>query len=77
MSRWTHSICVPCWNARNPGSGSGGGEVKRKTCECPIYCKYCGSRLRRDWIGHFCPTKNCQWQHGVKGCEPSGEGEKR
>lgn len=19
MSRWTHSICVPCWNKREPG----------------------------------------------------------
>jgi hypothetical protein len=42
--------------------------VPRKKCDCPLYCKYCGAKLRRDSIGHYCPTKNCQWQHGVKGC---------
>ena len=35
---------------------------------CPLYCRYCGARLRRDAVGHYCPTRNCQWQYGVKGC---------
>lgn len=39
-------------------------------CACPIYCKYCGDKLRRDSIGHYCPTHNCQWEHGVKDCVP-------
>ena len=30
-----------------------------------VRCKYCGAKLRSDWIGQFCPTKNCQWQHGI------------
>lgn len=42
---------------------------KRKTsCECPVNCKYCGAARRRDTVGHYCPTKNCQWEHGYKGC---------
>ena len=28
-------------------------------------CKYCGERLRRDPVGQYCPTKNCQWHHGL------------
>lgn len=28
-------------------------------------CKYCGARLRRDYIGQHCPTRNCQWEHGL------------
>ena len=35
---------------------------------CPIYCKYCGAKLKRDNVGHYCPTRNCQWQYGVSGC---------
>lgn len=27
-------------------------------------CKYCGAILRRDAVGLYCPTKNCQWQYG-------------
>jgi hypothetical protein len=30
-----------------------------------IYCKYCGARLKKDYIGRYCPTENCQWQHGL------------
>ena len=37
-------------------------------CGCPIYCRYCGAKLRRDHVGHYCPTKNCQWQFGVANC---------
>lgn len=29
------------------------------------YCKYCCARLGRDWLGQWCPTKNCQWHHGL------------
>jgi hypothetical protein len=29
------------------------------------FCKYCGAELARDSIGLRCPTKNCQWEHGV------------
>ena len=28
-------------------------------------CKYCGAKLRRDHVGQYCPTENCQWQHGL------------
>jgi hypothetical protein len=34
-------------------------------------CKYCGARLRRDHIGQYCPTRNCQWQHGLPESEDS------
>ena len=37
-------------------------------CSCPVYCRYCGAKRRRDHVGHYCPTKNCQWEHGYKGC---------
>ncbi|MFA5187647.1 MAG: hypothetical protein WC551_14295 [Patescibacteria group bacterium] len=29
------------------------------------HCKYCGARLRRDYVGQYCPTVNCQWHHGL------------
>ena len=28
-------------------------------------CKYCGEILKRDAVGLYCPTKNCQWHHGA------------
>lgn len=37
-------------------------------CDCPVYCKYCGAKRRRDSVGHYCPTKNCQWHHGYSNC---------
>ena len=37
-------------------------------CNCLVYCKYCGRRRSRDSAGHYCKTKNCQQQHGYKGC---------
>lgn len=40
----------------------------RFKCPCPLYCKYCGARRRADQCGHYCPTKNCDWQHGYKMC---------
>lgn len=39
-----------------------------KKCGCPIYCKYCGAKLKKDYVGHYCPTHNCDWQHGVRHC---------
>ena len=24
------------------------------------HCKYCGAKLRLDFVGHYCPTKNCE-----------------
>jgi len=39
-----------------------------KKCSCPIYCKYCGAKLKKDIVGHYCPTENCQWHHGVDDC---------
>lgn len=37
-------------------------------CPCPLHCKYCGGRRGRDNIGHYCKTRNCQWQHGYWIC---------
>jgi hypothetical protein len=49
--------------------------MPRKKCGCPLYCKYCGAKLRKDVVGHYCPSKNCQWSHGAKGCYvPSKKG---
>lgn len=28
-------------------------------------CLYCGAVLKRDMVGLKCPTRNCQWEHGV------------
>ena len=36
-----------------------------------IYCKYCGAKLRKDHVGQYCPTKNCQWQYGVPAEKPT------
>lgn len=44
-----------------------GGKIK-PACQCPMRCKYCGARRRRDQVGHYCPTANCDWQHGYRGC---------
>ena len=35
---------------------------------CPIYCIYCGAKRRRDIVGHYCPSLNCQWQYGFSTC---------
>lgn len=37
----------------------------RSRGEPPIYCKYCGAKLRRDDVGPKCPSRNCQWEHGL------------
>ncbi len=31
-------------------------KLKRLKCKCPIHCKYCGARRRRDSVGHYCPS---------------------
>jgi hypothetical protein len=41
---------------------------KRRTCSCPIYCRYCGRKRSRDHVGHYCKTPNCQWQYGYSTC---------
>ena len=37
-------------------------------CQCPARCKYCGAKRKLDVVGHYCPTVNCDWQHGYRGC---------
>jgi hypothetical protein len=41
---------------------------KPKRCDCPVYCRYCGRKRSRDAVGHYCKTRNCQWEHGYKSC---------
>lgn len=41
---------------------------RKARCPCPLYCKYCGARRRRDATGHYCPTRNCQWSTGYYCC---------
>jgi hypothetical protein len=40
----------------------------KKKCDCPIYCRYCGAKLMKDHVGHYCPTPNCQNQYGADNC---------
>jgi hypothetical protein len=40
----------------------------KKKCDCPIYCIYCGAKLKKDCVGHYCPSTNCQWSFGVDNC---------
>jgi hypothetical protein len=37
-----------------------------------LTCRFCGARLKLDSVGHYCPTKNCQYQFGVKECPVQG-----
>lgn len=39
-----------------------------RKCNCPIYCKYCARHRSKDSTGHYCKTRNCQWQHGYPNC---------
>jgi hypothetical protein len=55
-------------------SSSQSSEAPR--CNCPLYCKYCGAKLRRDPVGHYCPTRNCQWQHGANNCQAGLKGKR-
>jgi hypothetical protein len=43
-------------------------ERKCQSCDCPLYCMFDGARLRRDYVGHYCPTDNCQWRYGIDNC---------
>lgn len=40
----------------------------RPKCPCPANCKYCGARRKKDIFGHYCGTRNCQWQFGFNTC---------
>jgi len=40
----------------------------KKKCDCPIYCRFCGVRLKKDHVGHYCPSENCSWSFGVDEC---------
>ena len=56
------------------GKGEGRGMSRYKTPagnDPRIYCKYGGAKLRRDSCGQYCPTRNCQWQHGLPYAEDS------
>lgn len=39
-----------------------------KKCSCPLNCLKCGRSRSRDQVGHYCKTKNCQYQHGYPDC---------
>lgn len=51
--------------------------MKGNLCRCPLFCKYCGAKLRVDGVGHYCTTRNCDWQQGVDDCTSGGKREKR
>lgn len=38
-------------------------------CECPNNCRYCGRRRSKDSVGHYCKTKNCQWEFAYSTCQ--------
>ncbi len=38
-----------------------------------IYCRYCGAKLKRDTVGMYCPTKNCQWSYTGTGMSKEDE----
>ena len=42
-------------------------------CGCPIYCRYCLRHRSRDNVGHYCKTRNCQWQNGYSTCRLAKE----
>jgi len=46
----------------------GGGGIPACSCASGVRCRYCGALLSRDMIGHYCPTVNCQWEHGLDEC---------
>lgn len=57
------------------GKTTRNSKMAKRECECPIYCTYCGAKLKRDSVGHLCPTENCQWQHGVPKCYEAEDAE--
>ena len=46
--------------------------MRDMTKENFIYCKYCGAKLKKDYIGKYCGTRNCQWEFGIR--YPPNEG---
>ena len=40
----------------------------KKLCDCLIYCRFDGAKLKKDCVGHYCPTFNCKWHYGVDDC---------
>ena len=40
-------------------------------------CKYCGARLKKDTVGQYCPTDNCQWHHGLPKEDDDGPPKRR
>ena len=49
--------------------------MRNPRCPCPIYCRYCGRRRSLDLVGHYCKTRNCQWQYGYSMCRVPKERE--
>ncbi len=42
-----------------------------------IYCRYCGARLKKDHVGKYCPTKNCQWSYTGRGYDKEEDKDER
>ena len=42
--------------------------MTKPKCKCPPRCPCCGARRRKDAVGHYCPTLNCQWHYGYPEC---------
>jgi hypothetical protein len=60
MSRWTHSICVECWIARNPGRKP----VRVITEEKPQPCCFCGdSHVSGIYVRHDPEELICKGEH--------------
>jgi hypothetical protein len=34
-------------------------------------CKYCGAVMKKDSVGPYCPTRNCQWSLQGSGYKPA------
>jgi hypothetical protein len=41
------------------------------------HCKYCGARLKKDAVGQYCPTHNCQWHRGLPKADDDGPPRRR
>lgn len=42
--------------------------MAKMQCHCSIYCPYCGRHRSLDSVGHYCQTRNCQYEHGFSNC---------
>ena len=47
--------------------------MKKQKRDRRIYCKYCGTVLRGDADGWWCPKRNCCWWSGVPESEMYSE----